>query len=136
MISRPLLAARVVVIGASLAACPLWADTWTAVGPPGGDVRSITADPRDPRRLYLGTSDGVMYRSDDTGTRWQRLFPGFPRRGVSLDDLVVDPRGVLLVGFWEVHGTGGGVARSVDGGKTFTALPGIEGEAVRALIDP
>jgi photosystem II stability/assembly factor-like uncharacterized protein len=134
MISRILPAAGVVAIGTLfLVASPAGAETWTAVGPPGGDVRALAADPRDPRRLYLGTSDGVMYRSDDSGGRWQRLQPGFPRRGVSLDDILVDPRGVLLVGFWEVHGGGGGVARSVDGGKTFTLLPGIEGEAVRAL---
>jgi photosystem II stability/assembly factor-like uncharacterized protein len=109
------------------------AQTWIPVGPPGGDVRALAADPRDPRRIYLGTADGVFYRSDDTGLRWQRMSPGFPERGRSLDDIVVDPRGVVLIGFWEVHGPGGGVARSVDGGKTFTLLPGIAGQAVKAL---
>ncbi len=117
-----------------LAAAPVsGAQTWTPVGPPGGDVRALAADPRDPRRLYLGTADGLLYRSDDAGTRWHRLTPGFPRRGMSLDDIVVDPRGVVTVGYWEMHGSGGGVARSVDGGKTFTLLPGIAGQAVKAL---
>jgi photosystem II stability/assembly factor-like uncharacterized protein len=109
------------------------AQTWVPMGPPGGDVRSLAADPRDPRRIYLGTADGVLYRSDDAGLRWRRLHPGFPRRGQSLDDLVVDRRGAVIVGFWEVSGSGGGVARSTDGGKTFSLLPGIEGQAVRAL---
>jgi hypothetical protein len=45
----------------------------------------------------------------------------------------VDARGVVLVGYWEVRGNGGGVARSTDGGNTFTILKGIEGESVRAL---
>jgi photosystem II stability/assembly factor-like uncharacterized protein len=93
----------------------------------------MAADPRDPRHIYLGTSDGLLYRSDDAGLRWQRLSPGFPARGYSLDDIVVDRRGVVLVGFWEVHGPGGGVARSVDGGRTFQLLPGINGQAVKAL---
>jgi photosystem II stability/assembly factor-like uncharacterized protein len=83
--------------------------------------------------MYLGTSDGVLYRSDDAGARWQRMSPGFPKRGYSLDDIVVDPRGVVYVGFWEVAGSGGGVAQSADGGKTFTLLPGIDGQAVRGL---
>jgi photosystem II stability/assembly factor-like uncharacterized protein len=109
------------------------AQSWVSVGPPGGDVRSLAADPRDPRRVYLGTFDGVVYRSDDSGRHWQRLSPGFPRRGVSLDELVVTPAGVLLAGYWEVQGSGGGVARSVDGGRTFTLLEGIRGEPVRAL---
>lgn len=109
------------------------AQSWVPMGPPGGDVRSLAAEPRDPRRIYLGTSDGLLYRSDDAGRRWQRLTPGFPLRGVSLDDIAVSSTGVVLVGYWEVHGTGGGIARSADGGRTFTILEGIRGEPVRAL---
>ena len=109
------------------------AQTWVPVGPPGGDVRSMAADPRDTRRLYLGTTDGVVYRSDDSGARWHRMSPGFPKRGFSLDDIVVDPRGVVYIGFWEVGGSGGGIAQSVDGAKTFTFLPGIDGLSVRGL---
>ena len=109
------------------------AQTWVPVGPPGGDVRALAADPRDPRHIYLGTSDGVLYRSEDAGVHWKRLSPGFPRRGQSLDEITVDARGVVLVGYWEVGGSGGGVARSTDGGNTFTILKGIEGQSVRAL---
>jgi photosystem II stability/assembly factor-like uncharacterized protein len=109
------------------------AQQWVPVGPPGGDVRSLAVDPRDPQRIYLGTAEGVLYRSDVSGLDWQRLQPGFPRRGQSLDEIVVDARGVVLVGYWEVGGSGGGVARSTDGGNTFTILKGIEGQSVRAL---
>jgi photosystem II stability/assembly factor-like uncharacterized protein len=128
--SQSLLAA--VVLTGALAA-PLGAQTWIPVGPPGGDVRSLAADPRDPRKVYLGTADGVLYRSDDGGAHWRRQAPGFPKRGQSLDDLVVDARGTILVGYWEVAGEGGGVGRSTDGGRTFTLLPGIAGQSVRAL---
>jgi photosystem II stability/assembly factor-like uncharacterized protein len=117
-----------------LATPRLQAQSWMAVGPPGGDVRELAADPRDPRRIYLGTADGIVYRSDDGGMKWRRLSPGFPHRGASLDEIVVDPRsGAVLVGYWDVAGNGGGIARSDDGGKTFTMLPGIAGQSVRAL---
>src|SRR6266704_1792744 len=43
-----------------------------------------------------------------------------------------DPR-VVYVGYWEVHGAGGGVARSRDGGATFELLEGIAGQPVKAL---
>lgn len=109
------------------------AQSWVPVGPHGGDVRSLAADPTNHRRLYLGTADGVFYRSDDAGGRWQRMSPGFPQRGKSLDEIAVDPRGVVFVAYWEVAGKGGGVAKSVDGGRTFKVLPGIQGESVRAL---
>lgn len=117
------------LVGAPLAA----AERWIPVGPEGGDARGLAADPRDPRIQYLGTADGMLYRSEDGGRRWARLVPGFPRRGMSLDDIVVDPRGRVLVGFWEVAGSGGGVALSLDGGRRFEILPGIEGQAVRSL---
>jgi photosystem II stability/assembly factor-like uncharacterized protein len=122
-----------VFVLAVLATPAAHAQGWLPVGPPGGDVRSLAADPRDPRRIYLGTADGVLYRSDDAGLRWHRLSPGFPHRGASLDEILVAPRGSVLVGYWEVAGSGGGIARSDDGGKTFTVLPGIGDQSVRAV---
>ena len=109
------------------------AQSWSPAGPTGGDVRSLAADPRHPEIVYLGTANGTLYRSEDGGRRWRPTRPGFPSRGMSLDDLVVDPRGVLYAGFWEVRGSGGGVARSTDGGTTFEVLQGIAGQGVRAL---
>jgi photosystem II stability/assembly factor-like uncharacterized protein len=107
--------------------------SWTPVGPFGGDVRSLVTDPHDPRVVYLGTASGSVYRSEDAALHWRRLQPGFPARDASIDDIAVDPSGVVYAGYWEVHGAGGGVARSEDGGRTFTLLPGIAGQAVRAL---
>ncbi len=107
--------------------------TWTPVGPPGGDVRALAADPSDPGVVYLGTANGSLYRSQDAGLHWRRLSPGFPLVGMSLDGVLVDARGDVIVGYWEVAGTGGGVARSSDGGESFTLLPDIAGESVRSL---
>lgn len=128
-----IVSAALAVSAALFVEMPACAQTWVPVGPPGGNVRSLATDPRDAQRVFLGTADGILYRSDDGGVRWRRLRPGFPLRRCSLDRIVVDPRGVVFVGYWAVHDSGGGVARSSDGGKTFVVLKGIEGESVRAL---
>jgi photosystem II stability/assembly factor-like uncharacterized protein len=116
-----------------LASLPARGETWKSVGPPGGDVRALAADPSRPGILYLGTADGVLYRSDDLGTHWRRMVPGFPERGMSLDEIAVDPQGRVFIGYWNVSGSGGGVARSDDGGASFTIASGIQGESVRAI---
>jgi photosystem II stability/assembly factor-like uncharacterized protein len=123
----------IVALGSILLPPTAGAQPWIPVGPPGGDVRSLAVDPLDPQRIYLGTAEGVLYRSDVGGLVWQRQNPGFPRRGQSLDTMVVGSAGTLLVGFWDVRGQGGGVALSADRGRTFTVAAGIEGESVRAL---
>src|SRR5262245_2550183 len=38
------------------------------------DVRSLAGHPRDPQALYLGTANGEIYHSADSGASWQ-LYP-------------------------------------------------------------
>jgi photosystem II stability/assembly factor-like uncharacterized protein len=109
------------------------AQSWQQVGPPGGDVRSLTADPRDARVLYLGTSDGHVFGSKDGGTRWQQLGR------VSSPDtvvftLMVDRRDsdVIFAGTWPLGGGKGGAWSSTDSGKTWKPA-GLAGQTVRAI---
>lgn len=124
---------RALTVAALAAALPAGAQAWRLTGPTGGDVRSLAVSSREPAVVYLGTAEGVLYRSGDAGQSWRRLEPGFPLRGMSLDNIVVTPAGDLIVGYWRVAGDGGGVARSADGGTSFRVLDGIAGESVRAL---
>ncbi len=43
------------------------AQTWRQVGPPGGMVISLAADPNNLENLYLGTADGHVFTSSDDG---------------------------------------------------------------------
>ena len=107
---------------------------FSAIGPQGGDVRSLARDPKDPRRVYAGTVDGILYTSLNAGASWSRLDPGFPMRGASLDDILVTETGDLFVSFWKIDGSGGGVARSSNHGVTFRMIgASLEGESVRGL---
>lgn len=96
-------------------------------------MRALASDPREPSLVYLGTAEGVLFRSADAGHTWTRLEPGFPLPGMSLDNISVDPGGRVIIGYWQVAGSGGGVAISDDGGQHFQVLVGIAGQSVRAL---
>ncbi len=110
------------------------AQTWRQVGPPGGTVISLGADPRDASRLYLGTSDGHVFTSSDEGAHWQLLS----RIGTGQDDvithIIVDSRDSkrLFASTWSLYTGGGGVYRSNDSGRTWQNV-GLAHETVRAL---
>ena len=101
----------------------------------GGDVRSLVADPQQPDRIYLGTQTGQVYVSTDGGQLWTRLVGLSAPSDWVVDDLLVDPTHseVLYAGMWSVRNAGGGVFRSRDGGRSWTELEGLKGQAVRAL---
>lgn len=113
---------------------PIHAQKLTSMGPLGGDVRALVADPVRPNVLYLGTADGYIYGSQDAGERWQPL--GRVVDGVITAVVVsTDVSGVLFSSVWtaEKNGEGGGVFLSRDGGKTWQTA-GLAGHAVRALV--
>ncbi len=125
------LAALAFVVFAALSAM---AQNWRPVGPPGGDVRTLAADPRDPRVVYLGASDGHIFGSRDAGGHWQLLGRVGNRLDSVVTSIVVDPRqsSVLYASTWTLGPDGGGVFGSNDGGRTWRVL-GLAGQSVRAL---
>jgi photosystem II stability/assembly factor-like uncharacterized protein len=115
-------------------ASSLQAQAWHQVGPPGGTVISLTADPQNASRLFLGTADGHVFASTDEGNHWQLAS----RIGSGQDDvithIVIDPRDPnrLYASTWTLYSGGGGVYRSDDGGRTWNII-GLPHETVRAL---
>jgi photosystem II stability/assembly factor-like uncharacterized protein len=110
------------------------AQQWRQVGPPGGTVISLEADPHDVNKIYLGTSDGHVFSSNDEGQHWSLLS----RIGAGQDDVVthiiVDPRDSkrLYASTWTLYSGGGGVYRSDDSGHSWKLI-GLPKETVRAL---
>jgi photosystem II stability/assembly factor-like uncharacterized protein len=110
------------------------AEDWRPVGPPGGDVESLAAVPGSTQVLFIGTSDGDVFRSDDGGAHWTMVGRVASGHDHVVTAIVVDPRShqTLLASSWTLSGTGGGVWRSRDGGSNWESA-GLEGHAVRAL---
>ncbi len=114
----------------------LGAQEWQPMGPPGGDVRALAADPANPQVFYLGTTDGHIFGTQDDGEHWRILGRAGMRQDGVVTGLLVDPRDSrsLYASTWTrgAGQEGGGVFRSVDGGHTWTPTT-LAGHAVRAL---
>lgn len=86
---------------------------WTPLGPDGGTVQALAADPARPGRLYAGTDGGGVWRSTDGGVSWIWAGQGLASPDVFALDVAPDAPGTV----WAA--TRGGVYKSPDGGFTW-----------------
>ncbi|MBZ5521269.1 MAG: transcriptional regulator [Acidobacteriia bacterium] len=120
------------VLAAGLAS----AQQWKPLGPDGGDVRSFAYDPRDPNRVFLGTSAGRLYLSTDGGMTWSRYAHLGNSSDMVLDNIVIDPTNsrIIYVAAWSVESsTSGDLFRSLNGGRSWDVVPDLHGKSIRAL---
>ncbi|MGA7684542.1 MAG: transcriptional regulator [Terriglobales bacterium] len=125
-----LLLAVVFVSTALLASGP-----WQVLGPDGGDARSLAYDAHNPDHVYLGTSTGQMFVSNDGGHNWSRLAH-LGGDDYVLDHIVVDPQNSdrVYVSAWSTSSQElGEVFRTSDGGRTWQTLPAMHGKSIRAM---
>jgi photosystem II stability/assembly factor-like uncharacterized protein len=106
------------------------------MGPFGGDVRSLLLDSRRSGTVFLGTSNGKIFRSTDGGSTWAPLNPGLGPYEYVVDTLVQHPKEKdhLYAGAWDLHSDGGGLFESRDAGLSWkrVMLP-LPYSAVRGL---
>jgi photosystem II stability/assembly factor-like uncharacterized protein len=110
-------------------------NSWSVVGPDGGDARSFAATPSQPGHLYLGTTNSWLYESTDNGASWHRLAKIDPDDGFVLDSIVVDSAhpSTLYVGAWR-DSDNGGLWISHDAGHTWAESAQFKGKPVHALV--
>ncbi len=108
------------------------------IGPFGGTVRSLLISSKNSRIVYLGTSDGQLFKSQDGGLSWSLVHPGIPRRQIVLDTIVEDPADSehLYAGGWDLRSNGGGLFESRDAGVSWKEVtlpkpdPAVRGLAI------
>ncbi|MGB9243562.1 MAG: hypothetical protein WCC03_09430 [Candidatus Acidiferrales bacterium] len=126
-----------VFLSATVAAPTAKPQTWKPLGPDGGDVRTLASDPSRPNLVYLGTTDGHVFGSEDGGRRWQLLGLAGAAHNAIVTAILVDPRDSdhLFASIWtrEKQGEGGGIYRSTDRGRSWHPA-GLVGHAVRAFV--
>ncbi len=108
---------------------------WKSIGPDGGDARSFASDPANPQHLFLGTTSSWIYQSLDGGVSWKRLAKIGTSDDLVIDNIVIDrlDHKTMMAGAWLLDRPDGGIYISHDAGVTWTAVPGMQGQSVRAL---
>ena len=110
---------------------------WQPLGPEGGTVRSLAFDPKNPDRVFLGTSAGSLYLSIDNGRTWSRFAHLGSSAEMVLDHIVIDPVEPknIFVAAWnaQLPASDGDLFRSKDGGKTWEIVADLHGKSLRAL---
>jgi len=111
---------------------PVFGQRWERLGPPGGMATSLAA--ASDGTAYLGTPDGHIFASTDSGEHWELRGRAGGRLDVVVQRIVPDSRSArrLLAAVWFRNSPAGGVFESIDGAKTWK-LAGLGDEAVRAL---
>jgi photosystem II stability/assembly factor-like uncharacterized protein len=112
------------------------ANQWAVLGPDGGDVRSLAYDPQNPNRVFLGTSTGVIFVSEDGGHNWTRFAKLGTGDDYVLDHIAINPQNskTMFVSAWSVQDQNAGdIFRTRNGGKDWEALPAMHGKSVRAM---
>jgi photosystem II stability/assembly factor-like uncharacterized protein len=109
--------------------------SWTPVGPDGGDARALAAVPGQPRHLYLGTTNSLIYESTDEGASWRRLAKLDSGDDLVIDNILVDPANSahLYAGAWKFDHPDGGLWMSNDAGLTWQEAAGLHGQSIRAF---
>jgi photosystem II stability/assembly factor-like uncharacterized protein len=109
-------------------------------GPFGGDVTAMAIDRRSADRIWVGASDGQVFRSTDGGKGWTRIRPGVKAPGSAITVILLDSEkpGVIYVGMKPLvdlneETNGGGVFVSEDDGQSWTLFEGMRGRSVRAM---
>ena len=113
-----------------------WAGQWTALGPDGGDVRSLAYDPHNPDHIFLGTSTGTIFQSTNGGQDWSRVAHLGSGDDYVIDHIALDPQNsdTMYAAVWSVENQqAGDLFHSHNGGKTWETVPAMHGKSIRAM---
>ena len=112
----------------------LWAGEgeWVANGPEtrGYGVTALALDAQNPGVLYAG-ADG-LFKSVDGSASWSRIWAA-PDTNAHVKDILIDPNNPNVV-YVAISRSNGDLFKSVDSGKTWTALDSTHSSGFRLRL--
>ncbi|MBA2301046.1 MAG: hypothetical protein H0W08_00265, partial [Acidobacteria bacterium] len=117
---------------------------WRSIGPAnmGGRIDDIAVDEKNPSTFYIGLAGGGLWKTTNNGTTFAPIFDEYTISSVG--DLALAPSSsdILYVGTGEPNNRqsstfGGGVYKSIDGGKKFEYVGLKETQSIaRVVVHP
>src|SRR5947199_2736422 len=115
---------------------------WRYIGPVGNRTTSVVGIPGQPYVYYVGAASGGIFKTTDGGMHWEPIFDAQPVSSIGSLAVAGSDANVVWAGtgesFIRSHiSVGSGIYRSLDAGKTWTAM-GLEktGRIGNVIIDP
>lgn len=114
------------------------------IGPAGmsGRITAIDAVVDDPNIIYIGAASGGVWKTENGGASWTPVFDDQPIQNIGAIAIQQSNPSVVWVGTGEGNprnsiNLGGGIYKSLDGGKTWQCM-GLEKtiNIHRIIIDP
>src|SRR6185437_9981068 len=116
---------------------------WRLIGPfRAGRTLAVTGVPGQPTHFYMGSVDGGVWETHDTGRTWQPLFDDQPVQSIGAIAVAPANSNVLYVGTGESDMRsdivqGDGMCKSVDAGKTWTHIGLADSQQIAMIrVDP
>jgi photosystem II stability/assembly factor-like uncharacterized protein len=107
---------------------------WQERGPDNiaGRTRSLLIDPTNPNLMFAGTVGGGIWKSTNGGTSWSVVDDWFA--SLAIGCMAFDPNNPSVIyagtgeGFFNSDAiAGAGIYKSIDGGLTWSLMPGTSG---------
>ena len=137
-------------VALALTALPVGAqdssDSFTAmrareIGPAGmsGRVADVEVVLSDPNIIYVGSSTGGLFKSDDGGIAWDPIFDDQDVLGIGAIAVFQPNPDVVWVGTGEGNprnsaGVGRGLFKSIDGGHTWRSMGLARSERIHRIV--
>jgi photosystem II stability/assembly factor-like uncharacterized protein len=125
-------------------AAALWGLQWRDVGPMrGGRTFAVAGVASQPDTFYMGSVGGGVWKTENSGRTWTPIADeGIPIGSIGAIAVAPSDPNVVYVGTGEPdirnqHSYGIGMYKSVDAGKTWTAIGLADSEHIgRIVVDP